>query len=160
MDWTRFNLPPELDELLASCRQVTVASTTDELMAMACGDPKNNYFEVTYDVPGKGPTLEATVMRVRNGLTVNYPEPYMRRRDPNCLFIGDSQPTDKETYEHHFGQSFATVRQAALDWLKTQELVVFGFTAGKPGMGLNAVAVAPANAGFFALSLAMLLGAV
>ncbi len=160
MEWTRFNLPPELDELLANCRKVTVASTTDELLEMACGGPASSYFEVAYDVPGKGHTVEAMVTRVRNGLTVNYPEPYMRRRDPDCLFIGDDQPTDKETFEQHFGQAFGPVRQAALDWLKSQELVVFGFTAGKPGMGLDALAVVPANAGFFALSLAMLQGIV
>ena len=54
----------------------------------------------------------------------------MRRRDPNCLFIGDDQPTDKETYEHRFGQSFGPVRESALAWLQSQELVVFGFIAG------------------------------
>jgi hypothetical protein len=84
----------------------------------------------------------------------------MRRRDPNCLFIGDSQPSDKETYEQHFGHAFGPVRQATLDWLAAQELVVFGFHAGKPGMGVDALAVVPANAGFFALSLAMLQGII
>jgi hypothetical protein len=160
MDWTRLNLPPEVDALLASSPKVTVASTTEELSALACGGPNSSYFEVAYDVPGKGSTVEATVTRVRNGLTVNYPEPYMRRRDPNCLFIGDDQPTDKETYEQHFGQSFEPVREACFEWLRSQELVVFGFIAGRPGMGLDAVAVVPANASFFALSLAMLQGIV
>jgi hypothetical protein len=160
MDWTKLNLSPEVDELLTNCPKVTVASTTEELSALACGGPASSFFEVAYDVPGKGHTVEATVTRVRNGLTVNYPEPYMRRRDPNCLFIGDDQPTDKETYEQHFGQSFGPVREAALAWLKSQELVVFGFIAGRPGMGLDAVAVVPANASFFALSLAMLQGVI
>jgi hypothetical protein len=160
MDWTKFNVPAEVNTLLSESPHVTVASTTEELIAMACGDPTSNYFEVAYDVPGQGSTVEASVTRVRNGLAINYPEPYMRRRDPNCLFIGDTLPTDKETFEHRFGRDFASVRAETLAWLKAQELIIFGFVAGKPGMGVESLAVVPANAGFFALSLAMLQGII
>ena len=47
-----------------------------------------------------------------------------------------------------------------IDWLKSQELVMFGFVAGGIGMGMDALVIAPANAGFFALSLAMLQGII
>jgi len=35
------------------------------------------------------------VAQCRNGLAVNYTEPYMRRRDPECSVIGDARFTDK-----------------------------------------------------------------
>lgn len=47
--------------------------------------------------------------RVRNGIVVNYPEPYMRRRDPDCLVIGDDLPTDKPTFCQRFGREFGPV---------------------------------------------------
>ena len=43
------------------------------------------------------------------------------------------------------------VRDETLAWLKTQELVVFGFQAGEPGLGMDALVIVPANAAFFAL---------
>ena len=39
--------------------------------------------------------------------------------------------------------------------MKTRELIVFRFCAGQPGQGLDALAIVPANAGFFALGLAI-----
>ena len=48
------------------------------------------------------------------------------------------------------------MRTESFTWLITQELAIFGFTAGEPGMGLDVFAIVPANAGFFALGLAML----
>jgi hypothetical protein len=158
MDWIKLNPPPDAWSILSASPKVTVANTTEELFAMACQD--SNYFEVAYDVPGSGWTVEATVTRVRNGLSVNYSEPYMRRRDPDCLFIGDDLPTDKETYSQRFGQEFEPVRLEALTWLQSQELAVFGFVAGDPGIGFDALAIVPANAGFFALGLAMLQGII
>jgi hypothetical protein len=37
---------------------------------------------------------------------------------------------------------------------------MFAFKAGHPGMGMDALAIVPANAGFFALGLAMLQGII
>jgi len=141
-------------------KRLTVANTTDELIDLACGGPKANYFEVSYEVSGKGLITEATVARVRNGVVANYAEPYMRRRDPDCMLIGDGFPTDKEAFQQRCGSDFEVVRQQTFDWLKNQELVMFGFVAGGIGMGMDALVIAPANAGFFALSLAMLQGIV
>src|SRR5581483_4162932 len=91
-DWRRYNPPAEAAEILSQCPNLVIASTAAELTAMACGGPTANYFEVAYDVKGKGRVVEATVARVRNGICANYIEPYMRRRDPHCMFIADDQP--------------------------------------------------------------------
>ncbi|MEW5719960.1 MAG: DUF4914 family protein, partial [Chloroflexota bacterium] len=158
MNWTKYNPPDQAREILSQCPQVTVANSTAELVALACGEQANKSFEVAYDVPGKGRCVEAVVTRVRNGLAVNYAEPYMRRRDPDCVFIGDNLPTDKATFSQRFNRDFASVRAEAFAWLKTQELLVFGFVAGQPDMGIEALAIVPANAAFFAFGLAMLQG--
>ncbi len=160
MEWKRFNPPPEACDILQNCPVVIVASTTDELLDMACGGPGEAFYEVTYDVPGKGRVTEATVARVRNGISVNYAEAYMRRRAPDCMVIGDDQPTDKPTYKSRFGQEFDSVREETLAWLKTQELVVFAFQAGHPELDMDTIVIVPDNAAFFALGLAMLQGII
>jgi hypothetical protein len=158
MDWKIFNPPSETAEILTQCPSVLTAGTPAELTALACGGTDCNSFEVAYEISGLGRVVEATVARVRNGVSVNYPEPYMRRRDPDCVLVGDELPTDKETFEQRFGLEFSPVRAEAFEWLRGQELAVFAFAAGRKGLGPNSLAVVPANAGFFALSLAMLQG--
>src|SRR5690242_6225727 len=96
----KFHLPPEAAEILIECKGARVVNTTEELIDMACGGPTSDCFEVAYSVPGKGLVTEATVARVRNGVVANYIEPYMRRRDPDCLVIGDGLPTDKEGFRN------------------------------------------------------------
>jgi hypothetical protein len=152
----QLKVPQELAEVLAACPRYTVASSVDELAALACSHPVDGWHEVGYDVSGQGHVVEARVCKVRNGIAANYPDPYMRRRDPDCMFIGDELPTNKPRYRERFGQDFESMRQQTFKWLKTQELAVFPFAAGGPGQGMDAVVVAPANAGFFALGLALL----
>jgi hypothetical protein len=130
------------------------------LIDLACGGVGSNHYEVAYDVPDNGTVVEAIVARVRNGVSANYPEPYMRRRDPNCMVIADDKPTDKPTYWERFGEDFDEMREATFDWLKDQSLAMFGYVAGQEGMGMDAVVIAPANAGFFALGLALLQGVI
>jgi len=153
-------LPPELQEVLSSCPGYTLARNAEELTELAVRDAVNGWHEVAYDVPGKGRVVEARVCRVRNGVAANYVEPYMRRRDPDCMLIGDDLPTDKPRFTECFGWEFSRLRQETFEWLKTQELAVFLFMAGGPAEGLGAMAVGPANAGFFALALALLQGIV
>ncbi|MBE0541217.1 MAG: DUF4914 family protein [Verrucomicrobia bacterium] len=160
LNWQKYHPPVEAADILTHCKRLTIASTTDELIDLACGGPKSNYFEVAYDVPGKGRVVEATVARVRNGVAANYPDPYMRRRDPDCMVVGDGLPTDKESFQQRFGADFAPLRQQTFDWLKGQELAMFGFVAGGAGLGMDALVIAPGNAGFFALGLAMLQGII
>jgi len=159
-NWQKYHPPAEAADILLHCKRLIIANTTEELVDLACGDSKSNRFEVAYEIPGKGMITEATVARVRNGVAANYPEPYMRRRDPDCMLIGDGLPTDKEAYKLRFGNDFGPVRQQTLEWLKGQELAMFGFVAGGAGLGMDAMVIAPANAAFFALGLAMLQGII
>lgn len=156
--WDRLHLSQEVASLLAAAPDVKIFETTADLADAACGVPDAMQMDVAYDVPGKGRIVEAEVVRVRNGISANYPEAYMRRRDPDCMLIADGQPTDKPTYESRFGQPFDGVRAETLRWLATQPLACFAFNAGRPGMGMGAVVVVPQNAAFFALGLALLQG--
>src|SRR5205823_642839 len=76
------------------------------------------------------------------------------------VVIADDQPTDKHLFRDRFGSDFSAVRQETLDWLKTQELLVVPFVAGKQNMGVDALVIAPANTGFFAYGLALLQGSI
>ncbi len=154
------NLPEEVVELINSCPNYIVANNIDELVDLSCRDANNGWQEVKYDIPGKGEIVEAKVCRVRNGIAANYPDPYMRRRDPNCMVIADDLSTDKVRYKERFNEEFDNVRQETFDWLKNQELCLFFFETGPSGLGKNAMAIAPANAGFFAFGLALLQGIV
>lgn len=156
--WARLNLPEQVSALLAASPDVRIFETTQELVEAACGTAEARRFEVSYPVAGRGEVVEAEVVRVRNGISANYQDPYMRRRDPDCLVIADDLPTDKPTYESRFGESFDGLRQETFDWLARQPLACFAFNAGRPGMGMDAVVLAPQNAAFFALGLAMLQG--
>ncbi|MCC5833737.1 MAG: DUF4914 family protein [Opitutales bacterium] len=154
-----FAVPSEVEEVLSQCPSFVVADHKEQLQDLALRDVNgSDWHEVAYDVPGKGSVVEAKVCRVKNGIAANYLEPYMRRRDPDCMFIGDSEPTNKPTFDKEFPHKFADVRQATFDWMKGQELAVFAFTAGMEGKGTDAMVIAPANAGFFALGLALLQG--
>lgn len=153
-------LAAEHREVLGQARSVVWPSSTRELMDLTFGGSHADHFEVAYDLPDGRRIIEATVARVRNGIAVNYPEPYMRRREPDCMFIADELPTDKPRYRDRFGEPFEPLRRDTFDWLKRQDLVAFGFIAGRSPLGVPALAVAPANAGFFALGLALLQGIV
>jgi hypothetical protein len=156
-----YKIPAELSAVLESCPGFVQANSEEDLIELALRDVNEfGYHDVAYEVPGKGRILEAKVCKVNNGIAANYIEPYMRRRDPDCMYIGDERPTNKPKYSDTFGHEFEDVRQKTFEWLKTQELAVFPFIAGMPGKGTDAIVVAPANAGFFALGLAMLQGIV
>ena len=150
------------EAILNEAPSVTFASSIEELFALAVpedGVDADGYYRVKYDVDGKE-VVEAEVCRVRNGVSANYMEPYMRRRDPNCMVIADERATDKQTYKGRFGSDFEPVRQETFAWLKTQDLACFFFDPGHLGEALPALAICPANAGFFALGLGMLQGIV
>ena len=157
----RFRLPAETAELFAAAPSVTLAESSQQLIDLAVRDADaEGWHMVSYDVPGKGKVDEVRVCRVKNGISANYLEPYMRRRDPECMVIGDELPTDKPTFQERYGKSFEGLRSETFEWLKTQDLACFGFTAGMPGKGTSALVIAPANAGFFALGLALLQGMI
>ncbi len=152
------------ENVLAEAKSVTFVGSVEELIKLAVPegqtDPRGVY-TVGYDVPGKGFVEEMKVNRVRNGISANYVEAYMRRRDPDCMVIADDRPTGKAKWESRFpDMKWEDVRQQTFDWLKTQDLACFFFNVGLEGKGTSAVAICPANAASFALGLAMLQGII
>ncbi|MCG8311243.1 MAG: DUF4914 family protein [Cytophagales bacterium] len=154
------NAIQELADVLSSAPSSVLASNIRDLVELSVGGRGKNYHQVKYTLPDGKEHLEVEVARTKNGICANYSEIYMRRRDPNCMVIADDQPTDKPTFSERFGHSFDQIRSETFDWLKKQDLAYFYFQAGKKGMGLNTVAVIPANAGFFGLGLALLQGII
>ena len=118
MNWQKYNPPPEAVEVLEACPELIIASHVEELIDVACGGPGSNNFPVAYEVEGRGQVIEATVARVRNGVCANYLEPYMRRRDPDCMVIADQRSTDKPTFRQRYGRDFAPLRERTFAWLK------------------------------------------
>jgi len=146
-------LPDELKDLLGSCRGFVVPHDRQNILQLALGG-NNAVFEVAYDVPGQGRIVEATVTRCRNGLSVNYVEPRMRRRDPDCLVVADDQPSDKVRFVDRFGKPFDGLRQETFKWLQQQELIVLPLYTGGKELGYPSLLVAPRNAAFFVGGLA------
>lgn len=149
-------LPDNILNVLKGCKSYTVYNTTEELADAATNGKENIEFEVKYEVPGKGEYVEAIVQRVLNGISANYTEAYMRRRDPDTMVIADNQPTDKKRFLDKYGYEFSSLQTETYDWLKKQDLAVFFYFAGRENIGSLGIAIAPANAAFFALGLSML----
>ncbi|MDF2608687.1 MAG: hypothetical protein K0R92_161 [Lachnospiraceae bacterium] len=156
----KFNLSSEVRDIINNCKKVVVPQSREELLTLAFGAQGNDNFLVTYEVDNIGSVLEATVTRCKNGAVVNYPEDYMRRRDPDSLLIGDDLPTDKPRYEDEYKSKFEPLRQATFEWLKKQELIIVPFMAGGNEYGYESILLAPMNAAFFATALADIQGFV
>jgi len=154
------HLPAELSRVLETAPSLRLVGSVEELLSLATGGPDVDRMEVSYRLPDGAEVIEAEVARVRNGISVNYTDPYMRRRDPDCLCIGDRGPTDKPRFIARFGYSFATLRHDTLRWMGCQNLAAFYFRTGFADLGAGAIAVVPANASFFGLGLAMLQGII
>lgn len=146
----RMVLPKELQEVLAKGMQTIVPESREELLELAMGGKLCNEFEVAYDVPNKGRVVEVTVSRNKNGAVVNYHDPYMRRRDPDCMLIADQGATDKPRFSDRYNTDFSALRQETFAWLSTVDLIVMPFSTGLEGKEIPALLVAPSNAGFFA----------
>ncbi|HML84868.1 MAG TPA: DUF4914 family protein, partial [Bacteroidales bacterium] len=144
--------------VIDKCQSIIVPESRRELLNIAIGGSVNDLFKISYDVPGIGKITEATVAKCKNGLVVNYCDPYMRRRDPNCMVIADKGETDKPRYCDQFGCEFDDLRDMTFEWLSQQSLIMMPFMAGGNEFGYPALLVAPDNAGFFAGGLADLQG--
>lgn len=153
----QFHIPTEAKVLLENCRkEVHFFESYEQIADAAVGGKDKLQFDVSYEIPGKGRYTEAIVHRVTNGISANYTEAYMRRRDPDTMLIADELPTDKERFADRLGYSFEGLRNETFEWLKNQELAYFFFRIGRLENSPYGMAVAPANAGFFAMGLAML----
>ncbi|MDD4144937.1 MAG: DUF4914 family protein [Prolixibacteraceae bacterium] len=152
----KVKLPSNVKSVLQECKSLILYDTTDELADAATDGKENNKFEVNYLIPGKGNYTEAIVHRVKNGISVNYPDPYMRRRDPDTMVIADDLPTDKQRFTEKYGYDFSSLQSETFDWLRNQDLACFFYFAGREKIGSTGIALAPANAPFFAMGLSML----
>lgn len=153
-DFRCLPLPAELREVLASCPSFLVPRDRPSILDLALGPEKTERYEVAYDVPHKGRVVEAVVVRCKNGLSVNYLDPQMRRRDPNCMVVADDQPSDKERYIDRFEESFDSLRSDTFAWLKQQDLILLPLFTGGKELGFPTLLVAPRNAAFFVGALA------
>jgi hypothetical protein len=151
----KFNIPEDVRSLLEEAKSHSFYSSSDELYDLSIGN--EDIKEVKYDIKNEEVT-EAVVFRVRNGLSVNYTDPYLRRRDPDCMYIGDDNSTDKNRFDDHFDFSFNSIRDESFEWLKQQDLALFSFKAGKHILNKDVLVIGPANAGFFMFGLSLLQG--
>ncbi len=149
-------LPENISDILKNCKSLAVFNTTDELADASTNGRENDEFHVKYDVPGTGEYTEAVIHRVKNGISANYTEPYMRRRDPGTMSIADDRPTDKKRFREKYGFEFPSLQEETFEWLKNQDLACFFYFAGRANIGSIGIAIAPANAAFFAMGLSML----
>ncbi len=142
-------------------KNIIVPSSIDELFNLSLGEHNYDSFDVQYDIQNFGIVKEASVVKCKNGISVNFCESYMRRRDPDALLIGDNLPTDKQLYKSKYGVDFQQTKQETFNWLNTQEkLIIVPFLSGNNsnGLGYDSIAVAPVNSAFFVCALAELQG--
>jgi Domain of unknown function (DUF4914) len=150
---SKFQLPVDVQQLLEKV-SVIVPESREHLLKLIFTEDRA-VAEVAYDVPGQGSVVEATVARCKNGISVNYSDVYMRRRDPECMVIADDKDTDKTRYSARYNTDFTPLRQETLDWLAAQgELIVMPFIAGNRQIGYPSLIIAPVNAAFFVAALA------
>ncbi len=151
----RISLPDDALIVLGGCKSFKIFNTVKDLAVASVGE-NNNTYEVKYQIKGLGEYTEAIIHKVTNGISANYTDAYMRRRDPETMVIADDLPSDKERFCDRFGYSFETLKKETLEWLQQQDLAIFFYFAGRENIGCGGIAITPANAGFFAMGLAML----
>ncbi len=139
---------------------IIIPNSRQELLDLVFFGTNTGNAEVSYEVPGNGNVVEAQLVRCKNGVSVNYPDVYMRRRDPECMVVADEGDTDKIRYRDRYGEDFGPLRDETLSWLASQhDLIVLPFMAGgRHDLGYPSLLVSPANAGFFVTALADLQG--
>ena len=153
-----FDVNDEIRDILDSAPSVVIPESRKQILDLATGQGQD-VFKVNYDIDGIGIVEEVSVTKCKNGVSVNYNEPYMRRRDPECTSIGDDLPTDKKTFKEKYNRDFGDVRKETFEWLRKQELVLLPFISGdKDHGGYESILIAPRNASFFVGGLADLQG--
>ncbi len=159
VNWQNWRISEDIKNLFASSK-ITFCENRESLIEFAMGGADNKYFEVGYQVEGRGYVAEADIVKCKNGLAVNYYDPYMRRRDPDCMYVNNISKTDKINFDQVFKYKFDILREETFSWLQKNELVVLPFMAGGKEHGYPALLIAPKNSSFFAAALYDLQGTV
>ncbi|MCI0502880.1 MAG: DUF4914 family protein [Fusobacteria bacterium] len=151
----KMKVPKEVEEIFESTN-VVFAKNREELFKYSLGieSGTRDFYEVYYTIEGIGKVVECTVAKCKNGLAINYTDPYMRRRDPNCMVIADDQPTDKDTFINRFKEDFTSLKKDTIEWFKgLDNVIAMPFMSGGKKFGYPSLVLAPANAAFFATAL-------
>ncbi len=156
----KLNIQDDVKKMLLRAKSVTIASKIEDLADIACGSAEQTNQVVSYKLPNGEIVEEVDVVRIKNGVSANYRESYMRRRDPDCMLVADEKPSDKTRFKDRYDFSFDSLRDETFDWLADQDLAIFAFEMGEGGLAGDAIAICPANAGFFAFGLGLLQGVV
>ena len=119
----KMNLPEDLRAALSACPNIWFPKTRQELYELCFGTSGGSVQIVGYTIPGLGYVQEAEVVRCKNGASVNFTDEYMRRRDPDCMYIGDDFPTDKPRFKDSWGMEFGGLRAATMSWFAEQSLI-------------------------------------
>ncbi len=146
--WNHWKVDEEVKGVLNSAVSVVIAKSRNELFGLASGGDKDCFF-VEYSLHDGRIVQEAVVVKCKNGLAINYVDAEMRRRDPDCLIVGDENATDKPRFKDVFKNSFADLRGETFQWLRKQDLLIAGINIGGVQTGLQGLIIAPGNAGFF-----------
>src|SRR5258705_5363929 len=85
--WQKYHPPVEAADILANCKGLTIASTTDELIDLACGGGGSHFYVGDYENPGNGMVNEATVARARERVGAKYPEACILAPGPGCMWV-------------------------------------------------------------------------
>jgi hypothetical protein len=146
--WCQWKINEDVKNILNNAAGIVIAKSRDDLFHLASGKSKDS-FSVEYEA-GEGRVIqEAVVVKCKNGLAINYMDKEMRRRDPDCLIVGDENATDKPKFKDVFKDDFANLRKETFDWLQKQNLLIAGINIGGAQTGLQGLIIAPDNAGFF-----------
>ena len=146
--WIHWNIDEKVKNILNKSPKVIIPESREELFDIASGYGKE-VFEVEYKLQNGQSVTEAVVTKCKNGLAINYLEKEMRRRDPDCLLIGDEKETDKKRFQDLYHEDFSVLRQRTFDWLAEQPLIAAGIRVGGAHTNLCGMILAPANSGFF-----------
>lgn len=107
-------LPDDEKVILSGCKSFKVFDNVKQLSVAAAGGENSNHFEVSYSLANNEIVTEAIVQRVSNGISANYTEAYLRRRDPYTMVIDDDLPSDKEQLKVRFGYNFDELRKETI----------------------------------------------
>jgi hypothetical protein len=152
MNYIKWQIPDYIKDSLSRAKKIIFPENRTALIEYAMSF-QDKSFDVIFQVEGKGVIKEATVSRCKNGIAVNYSDAYMRRRDPDCTIVGDSEDTNKPKFHGRFGKNFSGLKTETFKWIEKQELIVMPFLTGKGDIKYESLFIGPANCGFFAMAI-------
>ena len=72
MEWTNWDIPAEVKEILNKSPNVSVLKDRKEIINLALKNKENKTFVVGYNTKDNSSVAEATVTKCKNGLVINF----------------------------------------------------------------------------------------